>query len=428
MVDLTARPEDYGAFLDALKTRVRSARLNAAVAVNQELIGLYWSMGRDIAERERRAGWGARIITQLAADLQAAFPEMTGLSPRNLRYMRDFASAYPDPEFVQQVAAKLPWGHHIALLGARSNDERRFYVRQAVDQGWSRNVLTHQIQTDLYRRQGQAQTNFDATLPAPQSELAKALIKDPYAFDFLAMTPDMQERDLERGLLEQLRQLILELGKGFAFVGSQYPLEVGDQDYRLDLLFYHLRLRCFVVIELKVEAFRPEFAGKMNFYLSAVDDQLRHLTDQPSIGIILCQTRNETIVEYALRDSAKPMGVATYTVSTALPAPLEDALPTLDDLSRQLPAAMRLVHLRVEIERELRRILGGGARPLSIVAMLNEIGDADLPPEDRRAISEVLGMMNRAAHGTDIEEALVDDAQAAADAFMSRLRRLSSRD
>ncbi|NGM49317.1 DUF1016 domain-containing protein [Caulobacter sp. 602-2] len=428
MAGLIPRPEDYGVFLDALKARVRSARLSTALAVNQELIGLYWSIGRDIGARQLSAGWGAKIIDTLAADLRTAFPEMTGFSPRNLRYMRDFAAAYPDLEFVQQLAAKLPWGHHIALLGARGDDERRFYVRQAVAQGWSRNVLIHQLRSDLYRRQGQALTNFGRTLPAPQSELAQQLIKDPYAFDFLAMTPDMLERDLERGLLEQLRQLILELGKGFAFVGSQYRLEVGDQDFRLDLLFYHLRLRCYVVFELKVEAFKPEFAGKMNFYLSAVDDQLRHADDQPSIGIILCQTRNETIVEYALRDSVKPMGVATYTVSAAaLPAPLESVLPTVQDLSRQLPTAMRLFRLRTEIEKRLRRLLGEMAGEPTMRSLLIQSSALGVPAEDIAQVIDALSAMTDAARGLEVDALRTAGAEVAAEAFLARLHSLSPR-
>jgi len=427
MVDLTDQPGGYGAFLDTLKARVRTARLGAAVAVNQELIQLYWSIGRDILERQEREGWGAKVIERLAADLRGAFPEMTGFSPRNVRYMRDFAAAYPDAEFVQQAAAKLPWGHHIKLLGSvRDGAERMFYVRQALEQGWSRNVFTHQIESGLYRRQGHALTNFQRTLPAPQSELAHQLIKDPYAFDFLAMTPEMQERDLERGLLDQLRLLILELGKGFAFVGSQYPLEVGDQDFRLDLLFYHLRLRCYVVIELKIEEFKPEFAGKMNFYLSAVDDQLRHADDQPSIGIILCKTRNEVIVEYALRDSNKPMGVATYTVSPALPSQLESALPTIDELARELPAALRLVQLRIEVERELRRIVGAGqaAIPLRHMARTLEAQGVDLG--DMGRFYEALSVINHAVHGHDAEPDAMASAQASAETFLAVLKDLPS--
>jgi predicted nuclease of restriction endonuclease-like (RecB) superfamily len=210
------------------------------------------------------------VIDRLAADLRRDFPEMTGLSPRNLKYMRAFAEAWPDPEIVQQVAAQLPWGRHIKLLDAvKDGAERLWYAKQAADHGWSRNVLAHQIESGLHRRQGKAITNFARTLPRPQSDLAQELIKDPYSFDFLALGPEMSEHELERGLLDHLRAVILELGKGFAFVGSQYHLEVGGQDYYLDLLFYHLRLRCFVVVELKIEEFKPEFAGKMNFYLSA---------------------------------------------------------------------------------------------------------------------------------------------------------------
>ena len=293
-------PEGYSALLADLKERIREARLRSSLAVNRELILLYWSIGRDILSRQEQAGWGAKIIERLAADLHRDFPEMTGLSARNLKYMRAFAEAYPDSQFVQQAVALLPWGHNVRLIETvKDRAEREWYVRQAIEHGWSRNVLVHQIESGLFNRQGKALTNFDRTLPAPQSELAQEIIKDPYYFDFLALGSEMLERDLERGLLENLRSLILELGKGFAFVGSQYHLEVGGQDYYLDLLFYHLRLRCFVVIDLKIEEFKPEFAGKMNFYLSAIDDQLRHANDAPTIGIILCKQRNEVIVEYA---------------------------------------------------------------------------------------------------------------------------------
>ncbi|MBB2820002.1 UNVERIFIED_ORG: putative nuclease of restriction endonuclease-like (RecB) superfamily [Rhizobium esperanzae] len=299
MMTLVPAPDGgYASLLSELKERIRAARLKAAVAVNRELILLYWSIGRDILARQTAAGWGARVIDRLAADLRRDFPEMTGLSPRNLKYMRAFAEAFSDEEIVQQLVAHLPWGHNVKLIEAvKSPEERLWYARQAVEHGWSRNILVHQLESGLYRRQGKALTNFARTLPAPQSELAQELIKDPYSFDFLALGPAMSERELEQGLLEHLRSLILELGKGFAFVGSQHHLEVGGQDYYLDLLFYHLRLRCFVVVELKIEEFKPEFAGKMNFYLSAVDDQLRHESDAPSIGIILCKGKNEVVVE-----------------------------------------------------------------------------------------------------------------------------------
>ena len=310
---------DYAVLLGDLKERIRSARLRAALAVNQELILLYWSIGRDILARQVGEGWGARVIDRLSADLRRDFPEMTGLSARNLKCMRAFAEAHPDQDVVQQVVARLPWGHNIRLVETvKDQAERLWYARQAIAFGWSRNVLVHQIESGLFHRQGKAITNFGRTLPSPQSELAQELVKDPYSFDFLALGPETSERQIERGLLDHIRGLILELGKGFAFVGSQYHLEVAGQDYYIDLLFYHLRLRCFVVIDLKIEEFEPEFAGKMNFYLSVADDQLRHADDAPSIGMILCKGKNAMVVEYALRGAAKPMGVAEYRLSPAL--------------------------------------------------------------------------------------------------------------
>ena len=249
----------------------------------------------------------------------------------------------------------MPWGHNISLLDTVKATEKRAWYEQAIEHGWSRSVLVHQIEGDLFGRQGNALTNFSRTLPAEQSELAQQLLKDPYTFDFLALGPNILERDLERGLINNLRSLILELGKGFAFVGSQYHLEVGGQDYYLDLLFYHLRLRCFVVVELKIEEFKPEFAGKMNFYLSAVDDQLRYKDDQPTIGIILCKGRNEIIVEYALRDSSKPMGVAQYRLSPALPAQYQTSLPTVEELAPEF-SLISVVKLRIQIERALQAL------------------------------------------------------------------------
>jgi predicted nuclease of restriction endonuclease-like (RecB) superfamily len=332
-----AAPDNYPSFLAELKQRIRSARLTAALSVNRELVLLYWGIGRDILDRQRMHGWGAKVIDRLAADLRRAFPDMRGVSARNLKYMRAFALAWPHEEFVQQVAAQMPWGHTMHLLDSvKPRIEREWYARQAIENGWSRNVLAHQIESGLFARRGRALTNFSRTLPAPQSELAQQIVKDPYSFAFLSLTQDARERDLERGLTEHLRALILELGKGFAFVGSQYHIEVAGQDYYLDLLFYHLRLRCFVVFELKMEGFKPEFAGKMNFYLSVVDQQLRHAGDQSSIGIILCKGRNEVIVEYALRDMSKPMGVAEYRFSKALPKQLQGELPTAADLTERI--------------------------------------------------------------------------------------------
>jgi predicted nuclease of restriction endonuclease-like (RecB) superfamily len=326
---------------------------------------------------------------------------------------------------VQQVVAQLPWGHNTHLIDAvKSTAEREWYARQAIQNGWSRNVFAHQIESGLFARQGSALTNFSRTLPAEQSELAQQIIKDPYSFDFLSLASDIQERDLERGLIEHLRSLILELGKGFSFVGSQYHLEVGEQDYYLDLLFYHLRLRCFVVIELKVEGFKPEFAGKMNFYLSAVDDQLRHPDDQPSIGIILCKGRNEVIVEYALRDSSKPMGVAQYRLSPALPEQLKRDLPTIEDLAQEF-SAMSVVKLRIEIERALRNFTAAHGiafkRPMSIRILLEELKQRGVAPPSTDRFLETLSVMNEAAHGLDADSKDVAKAIGIGTEFLAEL-------
>ena len=334
---LTKRPEGYEEFLRDLKQRIRTAQVRAVLAVNRELVLLYWQIGREILERQDRAGWGAKIIESLAADLHLEFPEVKGFSTRNLKYMRALAEAYPDSAFVQQVVAQIPWGHNVRILdGTRDRVEREWYIRQTVQNGWSRNVLVLQIESGLYRRQGKAQTNFTATLPAPQSDLARQVLKDPYNFDFLMLAADAREREMESALLDHLRKFLLELGVGFAFVGSQYPLEVGGEDFRIDLLFYHLKLRCFVVIDLKMGAFQPEYAGKMNFYLSAVDDLLRHPADQPSIGVILCKSKNAVVAEYALRDTAKPIGISKYLATVKLPADLKGSLPTVEELEAEL--------------------------------------------------------------------------------------------
>lgn len=330
-------PQGYASLLSELKERIRAAQVRAALAVNRELVLLYWSIGRDILARQKEHGWGAKVIDRLAADLRREFPEMAGLSPRNLKYMRAFAEAWPEAQIVQAPLAQITWYHNIALLEKLNTlEERLWYARQTIENGWSRNVLVHQIESGLYRRQGKALTNFTRTLPAPQSELAQQVVKDPYSFDFLTLTTQAQERELERGLIEHLRDFLLELGVGFAFVGSQYLLEVGGQEFRIDLLFYHLRLRAYVVLDLKMQAFQPEFGGKMNFYLSAVDDLLRHPDDKPSIGIIICKSKNKVVAEYALRDLRKPVGVSEYRLTEALPKVLQRSLPTVEQLAAEL--------------------------------------------------------------------------------------------
>ena len=343
--EITSVPVGYDVFLQDLKVRIRDARIRAGLAVNSELVLLYWRIGQDILTRQQEQGWGARIIDRLATDLKVSFPEMKGFSPRNLKYMRAFAEAWPDEVFVQGVLAQTTWYHNLTVIEkVKSPIEREWYIRKTIEHGWSRNILVHQIESRLWDRQGATITNFSRTLPAPQSELARDILKDPYIFDFLSLGDEFQERDLERGLLEHIRSFLLELGVGFAFVGSQYHLEVGGQDFYVDLLFYHLRLRCFVVIDLKVCEFQPEFAGKMSFYLSAADDLLRHADDQPSIGIILCKTKERIIVEYALRDNARPIGVSEYQLAAMLPDRLKDSLPTIEALEEELQTAVSTTH------------------------------------------------------------------------------------
>ncbi|CAM3516893.1 DUF1016 domain-containing protein [Deinococcus saxicola] len=336
MADKLALPADYAALLGDLKTQIRSAQIRAALSVNRELVTLYWQIGQAILSRQQQAGWGAKVIEQLARDLKTEFPDMKGFSPRNLQYMQQFAATWPDAEIVQQLVSQIPWGHNIALMRSiKDPAAREWYARATIQHGWSRNILIHQMDSRLIERQGQATTNFGRTLLTPQSELAQQLLKDPYNFDFLSLGGEAHERDLERGLLAHLREFMLELGVGFAFVGSQYHLEVGGEDFYLDLLFYHLKLRCYVVIDLKIGEFRPEYVGKMNFYLSAADDLLRHPDDAPSIGLLLCHTQNRVIAEYALRDVNKPLGVSTYELAEALPPELRGQLPSVEELEQE---------------------------------------------------------------------------------------------
>ena len=341
MSDLTSSFPGYEGFLRDLKQRIQSAQLKAAVAVNSELVRLYWSIGRDILARQAEQGWGAKVIERLSADLRREFPNMQGFSPRNLVYMQTLAGAYSE-EFAQQAVAQIPWGHNCIILDKVTElIEREWYVRATVEHGWSRNVLAHQIETKLYQRQGKAITNFARTLPAPQSDLAQQVLKDPFNFDFLTLHRDARERELQDGLISHIRQFLLELGKGFAFVGSPYPLVVGGDEFEIDLLFYHLYLRCYVVIDLKIGKFSPEDAGQMNFYLSAVDDLLRHKDDAPSIGLILCKSKNEVVAEYALRDVNKPIGVAahlTREIEAALPKDFQYSLPTVAEIEAELAA------------------------------------------------------------------------------------------
>lgn len=332
---------EYQELLISLKPRIRTSQIQAALAVNRELILLYWQIGREILTRQSQQGWGSKVIDRLSQDLRQEFPELKGLSRTNLLYMRAFAEAYAEEQIVQQVVGQIPWGHNLIILDkVKDSAARRWYAQEVTTNGWSRNILVIQIESQLYQRQGQAVTNFDTTLPPARSDLATAILKDPYVFDFLSLGKEVQERELENALVEHIERFLLELGSGFAFVGKQFELVVGGQDFRLDLLFYHLKLRCYVVIELKVDEFKPEYAGKLNFYLSAVDDLLRHPDDAPTIGILLCRSKNGVVAEYALRDINKPMGVAQWTeaLTKSLPDPLVSKLPSIEELEAELGA------------------------------------------------------------------------------------------
>lgn len=331
--------ETYMSFLRSLKEQIRQAQIRAALAVNNELILLYWQIGQEILNRQQQEGWGAKVIDRLAQDLKREFPDMTGFSSRNLKYMRALAEAYPDEQIVLRVVAQIPWGHNQTLLNKlKSDNQRLWYAQKTLENGWSRDVLTLQIESNLFTRQGGAITNFERTLPALDSDLAQQLVKDPYNFDFLTISENVKERELERALVERIRDFLLELGIGFAFVGSQYRLEVEGDEYFLDLLFYHLKLHCYIVIDLKVTEFKPEYSGKMNFYISAVNNILCTEVENPTIGIILCRSKKKTTVEFALDAVQNPIGVSTYKLRDEFPLALQDCLPTVEQLEMELEA------------------------------------------------------------------------------------------
>lgn len=361
----------YNELLVQLKQQIRSVQAKAALAVNTSLINLYWNTGKMIAENQALFEGRNNYVAQLEKDLKAEFPNIKGFSRSNLFYMRKFYQFYsgeisvqqlaglnenntteisvqqlvaPNPEnSVQQVVGltmdlfSVPWGHHVVIINKIKHlPEAHFYLQQTIENNWSRAILTLQIEQNLFARQGKAITNFNQTLPEQQALMATQILKDPYNFGFLTLEPKMQELDIERQLTQHITKFLLELGKGFAFIGRQYPLQVGDKDYRLDLLFYHIRLRCFVVVDLKVVEFQPEFAGKMNFYLSVVDEQIKTADDQPTIGIILCKNKNKLEVEYALKGMSQPIGVSEFEVTQALPAELKSNLPTVEEFENEL--------------------------------------------------------------------------------------------
>lgn len=327
---------EYFETIEQIKQEIRAAQYKAALQVNRELILLYHSIGIVINEHKT---WGNKFVDSLAKDIKLSFPNATGFSARNLKYMAKYAQAYPDREFVQTVSAQIPWSHNIAILEkVKEPKQRIWYIQKTIENGWSHNVLIHQIESGLYQRQVTTDkiSNFETRLAAPQSELAVQTMKDPYVFDFIPFKEDMVERDIERALVQDITKLLLELGTGFAFLGNQYHLNVGGDDFYIDLLFYNLNLRCYVVIELKTGEFKPEYAGQLNFYLSAVDGLMKQPQDNPTIGLLLCKSKNNLVAEYSLKDMSKPIGVSEYRVTSNLPAELEKQLPSVEDIQKRI--------------------------------------------------------------------------------------------
>jgi predicted nuclease of restriction endonuclease-like (RecB) superfamily len=332
-------PSDYGATLKAIQRRIGEERCRVILSANSALILLYWDIGRMIVDRQSREGWGAKVIERLGRDLRKSFPAMQGFSTRNLQLMRSFAEEYPDAAIVKQLASQLPWWHNVRLMQrVKELPAREWYMREAVRQGWSRSVLELQLLGNAHERRGKAVNNFPAALPSADSRMATEVFKDPYLFDFLGTSDLNRERQVEQALVDHIQQFMLELGSGFAFVGRQVRLNVCGEDFFVDLLFYHLKLRCFVVVELKAVPFDPAFVGQINLYLSAVDDQLRHAEDRPTIGLLLCRSKHQVVVEYALRGLNKPIGVAGWetTLARVLPEHLAESLPSVQEIEAEL--------------------------------------------------------------------------------------------
>lgn len=330
-------PTDYPALLGDIKQRIRAAQYEALKAVNKELIALYWDIGRMIVERQQAKVWGKSIVERLAQDLQAEFPGVGGFSARNIWYMRNFYLTYSGNEKLQPMVAEIGWTHNLVIMERCKDDlQREFYIRMTRKFGWTKNVLVHQIENQTYEKTLLSQTNFDQTLPAEIRDQAKLAVKDEYTFDFLELGDEYSERQLEQALIVNVESFLREMGGAFTFAGSQYRLEVGDKEYFVDVLLYHRRLRCLVAVELKIGEFMPEYVGKMQFYLAALDDQARLGGENPSVGIILCKSKDRTIVEYALRETNKPIGVAAYRIVSTLPAELQDQLPAPEQVAKLL--------------------------------------------------------------------------------------------
>jgi len=346
MSNKSIQHDEYQQFIKTVKTKIQSAQIKAAVSVNIELLKLYWFLGSEVVEKQKKSHWGDGLIKQLSMDLKKEFPDMKGFSYRNVKYMKQWFLFWSPAEAIgQQAVAQLepdlilqiPWGQNLVIISkSQSKGEALFYVQQTIDNNWSRAVLTHQIELGLYQRQGKAINNFSNQLPQLQSDLAQQTLKDPYCFDFLMLSKKHNEKELEAALVENINHFLLELGTGFAFIGKQYKLQVSDKEFYIDLLFYHIKLRRYVVIELKTVDFKPEFAGKLNFYISAVDDLLADKQDQPTIGLLICKSKDKTIVEYSLKDINKPVGVSEYELIQQLPESFKPSLPSIEEIEAEL--------------------------------------------------------------------------------------------
>ena len=389
---MSSLPNNYQEILKQLKEKIRLARTKVVYSANTQLLEIYWEVGRTILHQQSKEGWGTKVIDRLSNDLRAEFSDMKGLSVRNLKYMRAFAEAYPNfnysvekqlnqikfksseivqvppaqltksqkNQFVQAMLAQLSWYHHTTLLDKIKDPEvRLFYIQKTIENGWSRDVMVHQIESELYKRQGKMPSNFEQTIAPPGSELVRQVFKDPYKFEFIYLGEEATERDLEDALTKQVTKFLLELGQWFSFMGRQYKINLGDKEYFFDLLFYHTRLKRYIIIDLKIDEFKPEYKGKMEFYLNLADEQLKNEDDKPSIGLILCKTKDGLVVEYALRDSAKPIGVATYRISNKLTKEMKKELPSVEELESELNREVEILQKPIDKKKNrLKELLG----------------------------------------------------------------------
>jgi len=329
--------EKYNSFLVDIKTQIKLSQQKAFNAVNQEMISLYFNIGKMIDTWQKELGWGAKVIDKLSLDILNEFPTMSGFSTRNLKLMVQFYKEYSNDEFVQPIVAQIPWTHNIILIQKIKDKNIRFwYMEQTLQNGWSKDILSLMIKSEIHNRTGNLVSNFSQILPPLESDLVQQSFKDPYRFDFLTITEPFRERELENNLIKHMEKFLIELGSGFAFVGRQYKLEIGDDEFYIDLLFYHLKLRCFIVVELKKGKFKPEYSGQVNFYCSAIDGILAQKDDKPTIGLILCQEKNEIVAEYSLKNMTQPIGISEYQLTEVLPKEFESSLPTIEEIEQEL--------------------------------------------------------------------------------------------